>query len=64
MGSPVERDDKLVFRVPARLKQALSKAAQEDGRTMSNLAVQILSAWLEQHGYLRAERPTKDGNRR
>ena len=64
MGSTVELDDKVVFRVSKKLKDALAKAARDDGRKMSNLAVHILSSWLEEHGYLERSGSKKGVTRR
>jgi len=63
-GIEMERDKKLVFRVPAQMKQALADAAEADGRTMSNLAVYVLSAWLQEHGYLRGKKAKTETRRR
>lgn len=63
-GIIVERDDKLVCRIPRSVKQALASAARADGRTMSNLAVYVLSQWLEDKGYLGDKKVKTGGKRR
>jgi hypothetical protein len=44
----------VMFRAPESLKQALKRAAQDDARTMSSLALKVLSDWLRDHHYLEA----------
>jgi hypothetical protein len=57
----MERDSIVMFRAPESLKQALKRAAQDDARTMSSLALKVLSDWLRDHRYLeaRAERASR-----
>ena len=47
------RDGVLNVRLPEDVKRALRKAADADyGRSMSAMAVKILSEWLTAHDYL------------
>ena len=41
----------LNFRVPADLKAALRKAAEQDERSMSVMAARILREWLTEKGF-------------
>jgi len=45
------KDDVLNFRVPADLKAALRKAAEQDERSMSVMAARILREWLIEKGF-------------
>jgi hypothetical protein len=47
MGSP------LGFRVPDDVKAALEKAAEDDTRSVSSLALKIITDWLKTKGYLK-----------
>ena len=47
----MNKDDVLNFRVPADLKLALRRAAEQDDRSMSMMAVRILREWLAGHGF-------------
>jgi hypothetical protein len=47
----MDKDDVLNFRVPSDLKAALRKAAENDERSMSLMAVRILRDWLAEKGY-------------
>ena len=47
MGSP------LGFRVPDDVKSALEKAADDDTRSVSSLALKIIAEWLKAKGYLK-----------
>lgn len=46
------------IRLDPEIKQALEKAAKDDGRSVSNLMARILRAWLTEHGYL--PKPARD----
>jgi len=61
----MERDDLLTFRIPRDLKVALKKAAAQDERSMSMMAVRILREWLATHGYYedRAAESRRSGRR-
>jgi len=59
----MERDAMLVVRLPSKVKQALHRAADEDGRSMSNLATRIVTLWLEKEGFLRAQARPRRGER-
>ena len=48
----MDKDEVLNFRVPAELKLALRKAAEQDERSMSIMAARILREWLVKHGFL------------
>lgn len=52
----MSKDELLSVRISNDLKQALTKAAQEDGRSMSNLAEKILREWLTSNSFLKAQR--------
>jgi hypothetical protein len=51
----MHKDDVLNFRVPADLKAALRKAAEQDERSMSVMAARILREWLTEKGFYEAE---------
>lgn len=40
------------IRLPPDLKDALRRAADDDGRSINNMAVHILTKWLREVGYL------------
>ena len=46
------QDSMVMFRAATEVKKALKKAAREDSRTMSNLALKIVTEWLRDHGHL------------
>lgn len=49
----------LVLRLPIEVKTALQQAGEADaGRSMSGMAVKILSEWLGEHGHLRQAAPS------
>jgi hypothetical protein len=52
----MERDDVLNMRIPADLKAALRRAAEDERRSMSAQVDFILSAWLAERGYLKRPR--------
>jgi len=54
----MNKNDVLNFRVPADLKAALRKAAQQDERSMSVMAARILREWLSAKGFYEAEEQT------
>ena len=62
--TPMSKDDVLNFRVPADLKAALRKAAEEDERSMSVMAARILREWLTEKGLYRPETPNAAAKRR
>jgi len=47
----------VIMRFPDDVKAALRKAAQAERRSMSNLALAVLSEWLAARGYLLAPGP-------
>jgi hypothetical protein len=49
------KDDVLNFRVPADLKAALRRAAEQDDRSMGGMAGKILREWLMEKGFLSIE---------
>jgi hypothetical protein len=55
----MKRDAVLNLRVPAQLKAALERAAEEDFRSVSNQAVLLLMESLKQRGYLKAGKKGK-----
>jgi hypothetical protein len=53
------------LRVPVDVKEAVLRAADDDVRTMSSMAVKIMREWLTQRSYLPATgRATKPKSRR
>ena len=40
------------MRLPLGMKDALEKAARDDGRSLTSLAIWILRLWLVERGYL------------
>jgi hypothetical protein len=59
----MNRDDMLNVRIPAEIKAAVTRAADEDhGRSMSGMVVRILTEWLTERGHLPAPgKRTKKG---
>ena len=59
------RDSVMNIRLPARIKEAARRAAQEDGRSLSGMATRMMREWLTEHGYLEAreERSAKKEKR-
>ena len=53
------------IRLPARIKEAARRAAEEDGRSLSGMATRMMREWLSEHGYLdaREDRPSKKEKR-
>ena len=47
------RDTMIMFRAPEEVKAALKLAAKDDARTMSSLALKLVSDWLRESGYLK-----------
>jgi hypothetical protein len=57
----MERDARLIVRLPAAVKEATQRAADDDhGRSLSGMVVRILEEWLSQHDYLK---PKSKGRR-
>lgn len=50
--SNMDKDATITFRLPQATRDALARAAEAERRSLSNLAVAVLSGWLEQRGYL------------
>lgn len=51
--SIMQRDDMLNVRIPAEIKEAVSRAAEADhGRSMSGMVVRILTEWVTEKGFL------------
>ena len=48
----MERDATLILRLPSAVKDALAQAAKDDLRSMSGMAMRVLSDWLTSNGYL------------
>lgn len=48
----MKRDSTLNLRLPSPVKEALTRAAEQDLRTSSGMAVHILAEWLTRRGYL------------
>ena len=42
----------LNLRMPARIKHALRRAAEDDDRSLSALALKIIKSWLQSRRYL------------
>lgn len=49
----MDRNEYLSVRITAKLKDALQRAAQADQRSMSSLALVVLTQWLKAQGYLK-----------
>lgn len=47
----------MMMRFPSDVKAALAKAAKAEHRSMSNLTLAVMSAWLVEQGYLRSTKP-------
>jgi uncharacterized protein (DUF1778 family) len=54
----MERDAMMVFRLPTATRKALQRAAKVQQRSMSNMALRIVSEWLSANGYLARQTPT------
>jgi hypothetical protein len=48
----MKADAVLNLRVPATMKDALARAADDNLRTMSSMATWAMAEWLSEHGYL------------
>lgn len=59
--SNMDKDATLTVRLPQATREALQAAADAERRSLSNLAVAVLSEWLEQRRYLPK---TRAGSRR
>jgi len=46
------KESPIAFRVDAEVKEALTKAAKEDRRSLSSLVEVILIDWLKEKGHL------------
>jgi hypothetical protein len=51
-NSEMALDAVVMMRFPADVKAALQLAAIDERRSMSNLALSVLSEWLAERGYL------------
>jgi hypothetical protein len=60
----MDKDDVLNFRVPAGLKAALRRAADQDERSMSTMAARILREWLTDKGFYSPEASSAAPRRR
>jgi predicted HicB family RNase H-like nuclease len=49
------KDTVLSFRVERRIREALEKAAKDDGRALANYVSRTLEQHLVRRGYLKAE---------
>jgi len=54
---PMKRDSTLNLRLPVTVKEALARAAAQDLRSSSGMAVHILAEWLTAQGYLTSTEP-------
>ncbi len=59
----MRKDATLVVRLPADVKDALRRAAEEDERTVSVLVERVLRGWLREHRYIAPERRARRGSR-
>jgi hypothetical protein len=50
-------DAVVLMRFPSDVKSALQRAAVDERRSMSNLALSVVSGWLTEQGYLPEPRP-------
>jgi hypothetical protein len=58
----MERDAKLIVRLPTAVKEAAQRAADDDhGRSLSGMVVRILEEWLSQHHYLKPSKGRERG---
>ena len=48
----MRRDAMMVFRLPMAMRDALTKAAEAEQRSVSNMTVVIVGDWLRAKGYL------------
>ena len=53
----MKRDSTLNLRLPVTVKKALARAAAQDLRSSSGLAVHILAEWLTARGHLTSIEP-------
>ena len=60
----MNKDDVLNFRVPADLKAALRRVADQEERSMSTMAARILREWLTENGFYAPEMPSTATKRR
>jgi len=47
----------MMMRFPTNVKAALRKAAKAEQRSMSNLALAVLTTWLVEQGYMKPTKP-------
>lgn len=62
----MKRDAVLNIRLPAEVKAAIQRAAEDDhGRSISGMVVRVLREWLASNAYLAAEppKPTRKGRK-
>jgi hypothetical protein len=57
------KDAILIMRFPRDVKQALQDAANRENRSMSNLALVVLSDWLRERGYLVEAKQVRPGRK-
>lgn len=61
----MQRDASVTARLPAQVKDAMVRAAEDDGRTLSQWMERLLIAHLEASGYLSdSSHPAKRASRR
>lgn len=47
----------MMMRFPSEVKVALAKAAKAEQRSMSNLTLSVMTAWLVENGYMKPTKP-------
>jgi hypothetical protein len=55
----MNRDGVLIFRLPSSTRDALRSAAEKEQRSTSNMALRIISEWLEANGHISATNDSK-----
>jgi uncharacterized protein (DUF1778 family) len=55
----MEKDTRLTFRMPAATREALERAADEERRSVSDLAVLVIEDWLAARSASGAAKPSK-----
>lgn len=54
----------MTFRLPSATRDALSRAAEAERRSMSSMAVLALEGWLTANGYLPKPKPKAQSKRK
>jgi hypothetical protein len=59
----MDKDASLTFRLPAKTREALQRAANESHRSLGSLATLVLEEWLSDQGHLPKPKPQRKPKR-